>query len=291
MKKRLLGFLLGAMLISVCIGCGAKSTTTGQTETDAETTTAESTSEQTAEAATPSEKTIAPATEATEEPSEEIATETKTTEATPEATTEPTETVEAEQTEIPTPEPKAVYTYIDVSVTMYAQQTVNIRDLPDTSGNKLGSLSTNQEIAVTGQCNETGWYRFNYNGSEAYVSNKYLSDEKVEVQKPSDNSSGSSGSSNNTASNSCPYPLWQPVINGYSFTWYVIQPDPEFHTNGHFQTESQFAEMVRNNALADNVEWKYFTVLEWTYMGTYAEGDIYKQTWGISNEPDPWINQ
>ena len=118
-----------------------------------------------------------------------------------------------------------------------------------------------------------------------------MSDEKVEVQKPSDNSSGSSGSSNNTASNSCPYPLWQPVINGYSFTWYVIQPDPEFHTNGHFQTESQFAEMVRNNALADNVEWKYFTVLEWTYMGTYAEGDIYKQTWGISDEPDPWINQ
>ena len=66
MKKRLLGFLLGAMLISVCIGCGAKSTTTGQTETDAETTTAESTSEQTAEEATPSETTIAPAKEATE---------------------------------------------------------------------------------------------------------------------------------------------------------------------------------------------------------------------------------
>ena len=43
------------------------------------------------------------------------------------------------------------------------------------------SLSTNQEIAITGQCNETGWYRFEYNGQTAYVSNNYVSDAKIEV--------------------------------------------------------------------------------------------------------------
>ena len=33
MKKRLLGFLLGVMLISVCVGCGAESTATEQADT------------------------------------------------------------------------------------------------------------------------------------------------------------------------------------------------------------------------------------------------------------------
>lgn len=73
----------------------------------------------------------------------------------------------------------AAYTYSDLSKTMYAKSTVNVRSLPSTSGNKLGSLSKNQEVAVTGQCNETGWYRISFNGSEGFVSNKYLADEPV----------------------------------------------------------------------------------------------------------------
>ena len=73
------------------------------------------------------------------------------------------------------------YTYTDMSATMYAQSNVNVRDLPTTDGEKLGALSTNQEVAVSGQCIETGWYRFEYDGQTAYVSNNYLSDSKVEV--------------------------------------------------------------------------------------------------------------
>ena len=73
----------------------------------------------------------------------------------------------------------AGYTYADLSKTMYAKSTVNVRSLPSTSGNKLGSLSKNQEVAVTGQCNETGWYRIAYNNTEGFVSNKYLVDEPV----------------------------------------------------------------------------------------------------------------
>ncbi|MCH5255209.1 MAG: SH3 domain-containing protein, partial [Lachnospiraceae bacterium] len=116
-------------------------------------------------------------TQPTEAETPETAEEVKAEEVTtPEETEEP-ETAEAD-TE-PTAEPE--YTYTDMSATMYASQTVNVRDLPSTDGNRVGGLSTNQEIAVTGQCNETGWYRFEYNGSTAYVSNNYVSENKVEV--------------------------------------------------------------------------------------------------------------
>ena len=73
----------------------------------------------------------------------------------------------------------AGYTYSDLGKTMYAKSTINVRSLPSTSGNRLGSLSKNQEVAVTGQCNETGWYRISYNNAEGFVSNKYLADEPV----------------------------------------------------------------------------------------------------------------
>ena len=96
---------------------------------------------------------------------------------------EPTkeETELEEMVSEPEEEPEQEYTYTDLNATMYATQTVNIRTLPSTDGEKVGSLSTNEEIAVTGQCNETSWYRFEYNGQTAYVSNNYVSDTKIEV--------------------------------------------------------------------------------------------------------------
>ena len=75
-----------------------------------------------------------------------------------------------------------VYTYTELSITMYAKQGVNVRNLPGTNGVKVGSLSANQEITVTGQCVETGWYRILYNGTEAYVSNNYLTDTAIEEE-------------------------------------------------------------------------------------------------------------
>ena len=54
-----------------------------------------------------------------------------------------------------------------------------IRNLPSTDGKKIGSLSTNQEVTVIGQCNETRWYKFDFNGQTAFVSSKYLSTEKA----------------------------------------------------------------------------------------------------------------
>ena len=78
---------------------------------------------------------------------------------------------------------KLEYTYTDVSATKYAKQSVNIRNLPSTDGERLGSLTMNQEVKVTGQCNETKWYRIEFGGSEAYVSNNYLVNEKIVVSQ------------------------------------------------------------------------------------------------------------
>lgn len=82
-------------------------------------------------------------------------------------------------------EPASPYSYTELSQTMYAQSTVNVRDLPEQTGEKVGSLPTNQEVTVTGQCNETGWYRISYNGGEGFVSDSYLGSEKVAVKSQS----------------------------------------------------------------------------------------------------------
>ena len=66
---------------------------------------------------------------------------------------------------------------------MYAKSSVNVRDLPSSDGEKLGKLSEGAEVKVTGQCNETKWYRIEYDGKVGYVSNKYLTTEKPEEEE------------------------------------------------------------------------------------------------------------
>ena len=187
---------------ALLVGCGNKQAETPQVTTE------ESAPEQM------EEETTTP-TEIAEQKSEVNmeAVEEETAEA---EITEPTETVEPEPTEEPTPETQAIYTYTDMSAKMYVQQTVNIRDLPDTQGNKVGSLSTNDEITISGQCNETSWYRFEYNGNVAFVSNKYVGENRVEVQQePADNGSEQSQASNTLASNSGD---WKTLYS--AGTWY-----------------------------------------------------------------------
>lgn len=82
------------------------------------------------------------------------------------------------------------YTYEEMDATKYAKSTVNVRSLPTTDGEKLGGLSLNDEVKVTGKCNETGWYRIEYKDSVAYISDSYLVDNKVET-KPAKTTSNS----------------------------------------------------------------------------------------------------
>ena len=75
---------------------------------------------------------------------------------------------------------------------MYAKSSVNVRKSPSADDEKLGSLSTAQEVTVTG-LTSTNWYRINYNDGTAYVSANYLQNEKPVVQTAKKSSGGSSG--------------------------------------------------------------------------------------------------
>lgn len=114
---------------------------------------------------------------------ESTETETTKTESTEDVSTEDVsaETEAKEQnTEVLENIYQVEYTYTDISKTMYAKSAVNVRNLPSTKGSILGSLTTNQETSVNGQCNETGWYRIDFNGSVGYVSNNYIIEQKME---------------------------------------------------------------------------------------------------------------
>lgn len=79
---------------------------------------------------------------------------------------------------------KPEFTYTDINETRYADIDMNVRSLPNLSGDVVGILAQNDEVKVTGKCNETGWYRIEYKGAEAFASNDHLKTEKVVVQAP-----------------------------------------------------------------------------------------------------------
>ena len=104
---------------------------------------------------------------AKEAPVEENQEAVATPEATPEATPVPT----------PTPEPKIVecgFTFKIMDEVMYTTANLNVRSLPNTEGIKFGMFHKGAEVQVSGQCEETGWYRVEYNGQIGYVSNEYV---------------------------------------------------------------------------------------------------------------------
>lgn len=78
---------------------------------------------------------------------------------------------------------KPEYTYEEYNKTMYVKSQVNVRDLPTTDGEKLGTLSAGNTVEVTGKCKETGWYRIKFGSSIGYVSNEYLSDTPIEEEE------------------------------------------------------------------------------------------------------------
>ena len=164
--------------------CGSKETTSNETAST-ETTSVEST-EMTATEAAVAEPTAKPA----EIPTESEAAPAETPAESPAPAVEPT-TAPVEPTAVSTG-----YTYSELNQTMYAKSAVNVRDLPSTDGKKIGSLKASQEIVVTGKCDQTGWYRFDWNNTIGYVSDKYIVSEK-----PAVNTVASANNSSNTARN------------------------------------------------------------------------------------------
>ena len=169
---------------------------------------------------------VTPSDTPTPEPSD-----TPTPEPSDTPTPEPTDTPTPEPTETPTPEPTATptptkaptkaptptptkapsYTYKDLDTTLYVIDTVNVRTLPSTNGNIIGQFPTGTAVHVTGQCNETKWYRVDYNGQTGYCANNYLTATPTATPTPSPTPSPSLS----------PSPSPSPVPNqtpGYTFT-------------------------------------------------------------------------
>ena len=174
--KAVAAILCAALMLTAC---GSKETTSNETAST-ETTSAETTSVESTEMTTTEAATIEPTVEPTEAP-------TVPTETAPAPTVEPT-AEPVESTAVSTG-----YTYSELNQTMYAKSAVNVRDLPSTDGKKIGSLKANQEITVTGKCNQTGWYRFDWNNTTGYVSDKYIVSEK-----PVANTATATGNNNAT---------------------------------------------------------------------------------------------
>ncbi len=183
MKKKLLALVISVMTVSMLVGCGSKEDTVATDNTEIEAIETTASSDDNADVAEEEKE---------EDTTNEEVTDIDTTEDIPEEVNLETETTPVVETATVANDS---YTYKDLDITMYAKSTVNVRDLPSTDGKKLGGLSQNDTVYVTGQCNETSWYRFEFNGTVAYVSNSYLVDSPVEVSAPAATSTTTTSSS------------------------------------------------------------------------------------------------
>ena len=84
---------------------------------------------------------------------------------------------------------------------MYATGNINTRSGPSVDFTKVGGLTVNQEVKVTGQSKTTNWYEIDVDGAKQYVSHTLLSDTKVQESKPSSNGGGNGGGSTSSGGN------------------------------------------------------------------------------------------
>lgn len=236
------------------------------------------------------------------EEAERLEEEKRKEEASKETTEKPTEQPTDEvatQPEVTEPvETAPQFTFTDLEQVMYAKSSVNVRDLPSTDGTKLGGLSTNQEVAVTGQCNETSWYRIDYNGGEAFVSDSYLAYEKPTeevAQQPQEQPAQSGeywltgywvncctdqGDDGPLAPNgNCPYALYTVIDETEnSYSYYAVHNHGAWKDGSFINLEIPAASSAMKNY--DMQKWgNSFSCTYSTYsIGAYNEGCIHYTT-------------
>lgn len=118
--------------------------------------------------------------------------------------TEQEETDVAEEEPEAEPIDEALTDITALDKTMYATSAVNTRSGPSTEYERVGGLTTNEEVHVIGQSNLTSWFQIDVDGVTQFVSNNYLADAKVEVQQPAQTTTQSSS---NITDDSTPPPL------------------------------------------------------------------------------------
>ncbi len=230
MKKKIMtALLITAMTASVFAGCGNRMEGDGRVQAMADAESSQDGNADSQESGAEGTGTMESEPEETAEPTEE-----PSSEETPEPTAEPetgaeapsdgnadesgsvtqtgqsgsadqtdeaNQTDEADQTGTNTGAETAdsPYTINEMSSTMYAKSAVNVRNQPSTDGEKVGRLSYGQEITVTGQCEETGWYQIDLNGEKAFVSNSYIIAEKPATTTAQTNQTANQGTNPETA--------------------------------------------------------------------------------------------
>lgn len=194
-RKVLAAFLVAVLTAGSFTGCGNKIEGDGKVQAA----TAEDGSSQGEDNGSSESEAPESEPEATAEPTKEPSSEPT---AIPESSTAPEASDASENNEGEEEKKDAIeaglgaasaYTFTQMdNVVMYAKSGVNVRDLPGTDGKQISKLSAGEEVTVTGQCVETGWYRIVMNNSDAYVSDSYIVSEKPSVQTT--NRGGSSAS-------------------------------------------------------------------------------------------------
>lgn len=229
MKKRIFSILLVVVMTMALVACGSQPTNVSAPEAT------ETVSEAVESADTENSEVVSETEQAAEAPVDEATSETESAESAsePETSTEVLLDSEAVETTEVVPEPESTvpeFTVADLNATKYAIQVVNVRSGPSTDFDKIGSLSTNQEITVNGVCDQTGWFRFDLNGTVAFVSNRYVSDEKVEKPAASEapsNGGNSTAGTGSTASNWADgYPKNQWIDMG-EYVFYIANSQAE----------------------------------------------------------------
>ncbi|MCR4679775.1 MAG: SH3 domain-containing protein [Lachnospiraceae bacterium] len=70
------------------------------------------------------------------------------------------------------------YTFTGMEAVKYSKDKTKVMSLPSKDGEELGALSLNDEVTITGQCNENGWFRVAYNDAVGYIDSKQLMNQK-----------------------------------------------------------------------------------------------------------------
>jgi len=106
------------------------------------------------------------------------------------------------------------YKVTEMNATMYASKVANVYAKPDTS-DKIGSLSKDTEILVTGRTTDNGWIRISYEGTDAFVTKDCLTTTKPVTEESGNANSGNTGTNennnNNNTSSGTPTPTPEPT--------------------------------------------------------------------------------
>lgn len=104
------------------------------------------------------------------------------------------------------------YTYSDLDENKYTSTIINIRDNPSTNSNIIGSLNIYKQIHIIGKCNETNWYKIDYNNGIGFASDKYIIDEIPKKKDNTDSNNIKETIDNSTASTTLSNTAYNDII-------------------------------------------------------------------------------